>query len=97
MTLTYLAEITPKPEFFDAAEAAVRDVIPATLAEEGCLAFTFYADDKREKLFIVETWADMAAFEFHHAQPYIKEVFAQYEGWLTKMPVLTEINEVKAA
>lgn len=93
MTLTYLAEIHPKPECFEKAERAVQSVIAQTREEEGCLEFTFYADAKRERLYIVETWADMAAFEFHHAQDYILAVMTEYGDWLNEPPVLTEITE----
>lgn len=93
MTLTHLAEIHPKPEFFEQAESAVRAVITQTRQEEGCLEFTFFADAKRERLYILETWTDMAAFDFHHAQDYILSVMSSYATWLEKPPVLTEITE----
>ncbi|CUH76086.1 Putative monooxygenase [Tritonibacter multivorans] len=93
MTLTYLAEIHPKPECFAKAESAVQSIIAQTRAEEGCLEFTFYADANRERLYILETWTDMAAFEFHHAQDYVLSVMAEYGDWLHQPPVLTEITE----
>lgn len=91
MTLTYFAEITPKPEHFTEARAAVASILDQTRAEEGCLEFRFFSDPGETRLFLMETWRDMAAFELHHAQAYTRAVFAAYENWLAKPPVLTEI------
>ncbi|WP_197705101.1 putative quinol monooxygenase [Sphingobium cloacae] len=41
---------------------------------------------------IYERWADQAAFDFHHAQPYTRAVFKSYEDWLAKPVKLTELG-----
>jgi len=81
-----LAEITPKPEFFADAETAILSIVQKTRDEPGCRRFEVYTSEARETLFLVERWDGKDAYDFHHAQPYVNEIFKRYEGWLAKEP-----------
>ncbi len=82
------AEIEPKPAHFVEALGAVEAILEKTRAEEGCLRFDFFTDVERQRLYLYEVWRDEAAFEFHHAQTYTRDVFHAYEGWLRRPPEL---------
>ena len=86
-----LAEITPKPEHMNDALEAVRSIIARTRAETGCNRFEVYTDEARDMIVLVEHWADRAAFDFHHAQSYVTEIFAKYGNWLAKPPRIVNL------
>lgn len=92
MSLTYLAEITLKPEYFDEACRAVAAIVSATRAEKGCERFEPYPMADGSGIIIYERWADQAGFDFHHAQPYTRAVFKSYEDWLATPVKLTELG-----
>ncbi|MFC3214307.1 MULTISPECIES: putative quinol monooxygenase [Novosphingobium] len=96
MSYTVFATIPVKPEHLEDAREAVAGIVPRTRAEDGCEHFEPYrAADGSSNLYIFERWADRAAFDFHHAQEYTKDVFAKYEGWLRGAPTLVEVTELK--
>ncbi len=97
MTLTYLATISVKPEHMEDACQAVSSIVPATRGEAGCVAFEpRRAADGSSTITIFEEWEDRAAFDFHHAQDYTKDVFAKYEDWLESEPVLVEMKSLES-
>ncbi|HTG38674.1 putative quinol monooxygenase, partial [Sphingomonas sp.] len=51
------------------------------------------AADGTPTIYIYERWRDRAAFEFHHAQPYTRDVFRQYQDWLAEPVRLTELAD----
>ncbi len=94
MALTYLATIRLKPEHFGAACQAVAGIVARTRTEAGCERFDPHpAADGSATLYIYERWADRAAFEFHHAQPYTRAFFKSYEDWLAGPVELTELAD----
>ena len=97
MSYTLFATIPVKPEHLDEASAAVAAIVPMTRAESGCEQFEPYrAADGSPEIHIFERWADRAAFDFHHAQDYTRDVFAKYQGWLSADPVLVEVAELES-
>ena len=92
--LSSFATITLKPQHFMVARAAVEGIVTNTRAEPGCCRFELFSDSAQSKLFILEQWDNQAAFDFHHAQAYTKEVFAAYEQWLEKAPVLQPLEPI---
>ena len=96
MSYTVFATIPVKPEHMDAACEAVAAIVPATRGEDGCVCFEpRRAADGSSTIMIFEQWADRAAFDFHHAQDYTKDVFAKYENWLASAPVLVEAKPLE--
>jgi quinol monooxygenase YgiN len=95
--LIVFARVTPKPEYLDAARLAILDIVPQTLAEPGCRAFSVHADrEVAEHLYLYEVWDDAAALEAHHAQPYTRAVFARYENWLASPVEITKLRRLDA-
>jgi quinol monooxygenase YgiN len=78
------ATIPVKPEFLAVAKKAILDIMPQTLAEEGCETFSLHIDygESKSILYLYEIFRDEAAFNFHHAQAYTKRVFEHYKTWL---------------
>jgi quinol monooxygenase YgiN len=96
MSHTLFATVPVKPEHLDDACAAVAAIVPATRRESGCEHFEAYrAADGSSNIHIFERWADMDAFNFHHAQPYTRDVFKKYEDWLRGDPQLIEVKELE--
>ena len=96
MSYTVFAAIPVKPEHMEAACDAVAAIVPATRGENGCIAFEpRRAADGSSAIMIFEEWADRAAFDFHHAQDYTKDVFAKYENWLQSAPDLVEVKPLE--
>ncbi|MEM6266158.1 MAG: putative quinol monooxygenase [Pseudomonadota bacterium] len=97
MAHTVFATIPVKPEHMQAACDAVAAIVPATREEDGCLTFEpRRAADGSSTIMIFEEWADRAAFDFHHAQEYTKDVFAKYENWLESDPILVEVKPLQS-
>ncbi|MCH2486932.1 MAG: antibiotic biosynthesis monooxygenase [Erythrobacter sp.] len=84
MSLFAFATITPKPEHLDEARAALENLLAPTRAEEGCLAFDLHEGEGTGRLHLCEVWADRAAFDWHHAQDYVQDVYRAYEAWLAE-------------
>ncbi|ETI65065.1 antibiotic biosynthesis monooxygenase [Sphingobium sp. C100] len=94
MAVTYLARITLEPDCFEAACRAVGAIVAETRAEQGCERFDPHpAADGSPVIFIYERWTNQAAFEMHHAQPYTRAVFKNYEDWLAEPVQLTELAD----
>ncbi|SFK87607.1 putative quinol monooxygenase [Methylorubrum salsuginis] len=94
MPLAIFATITPKPEHLSDAVAAIEAIVAATRAERGCLRFDLHRGVETEQLHLYEIWADQAAFDHHHAQPYTRAVFRHYEAWLARPVELTILQPV---
>ncbi|WP_156800322.1 putative quinol monooxygenase [Thalassoporum mexicanum] len=95
------ATISVKPEFFADAKQAILAILPQTLAEEGCEMFTLHTDydgvdyDEAEPiLYLYEIFADEAAFNFHHAQAYTKQVFEKYKTWLAGEVIIKRLKRL---
>ena len=92
---TVWAEVRLKPEHSDDAFAAVAAIVDATRAEPGCEQFIpNRAADGAPVVYIFERWRDRAAFDFHHAQPYTKAVYAKYEAWLAAPVNFIELQDL---
>ncbi|WP_126172922.1 putative quinol monooxygenase [Altericroceibacterium xinjiangense] len=94
MPLSVFATVTPKPEHRAEAVAAVEAILADTRAEEGCIRFDLHEGAETGRLHLYEVWTDRAAFEAHHAQPYTRAVYEQYEAWLAEPVELTFMRPV---
>jgi len=93
MELSLFARITPKPDYYDDALKALRQVIRPTNEETGCRRFELNVGDGDDpSLYLVEHWASDAALELHYEQPYSKEIFALYENWLAEPPMVIKMR-----
>jgi quinol monooxygenase YgiN len=66
--LYIFARFRAKPGNQNAVETALRDVVPPTRAEAGCLDLNIFRSTRDPQLFYLHSkWVDEAAFE-HHAR-----------------------------
>ena len=93
-TLFLFATITPKPEFFAEARAALMSILPDTRKEQGCLLFDLL-DDEQEggRIYLWEEWADDAALQAHYAEPYTLAVFEKYRNWLAEPVAIVRMKK----
>ena len=92
--LHVFARITPKPEYFADALAAIEEIMVDTRRESGCARFELFTSPAKDMLFLVESWADEAALEAHYMQSYTKAVFAAYADWLAEPPDVQKMQKV---
>lgn len=78
------ATITPKPNYFEAAEKAILGILESTRKEKGCVQFDVHSNQNRTTLFLYEQWLDESALALHYQQQYTKEVFLAYDEWLAR-------------
>ena len=65
----------------EAAKAAITDMVAASNAEEGCIAYAFTQDVLQPGvLHIVEKWTDEAALAAHFATPHMAAFGAAIAG-----------------
>ena len=94
MPLSAFATIHPKPEHFDDALAAVRNIVERTRSEAGCIEFVLHTAPDGTMLYLYEVWRDQAALDAHYAQDYTRAVFEQYERWLAQPVAITFMRPV---
>ncbi len=93
--LVLFAEISFKPEHYEAGRTAIEQIIPLTLQEPGCHIFSLLDSQSDDgTVYLFEIFEHVDALQYHMDQAYTKEVFASYENWLTK-PV--EVTRMRAA
>lgn len=95
MSLSVFATIRPKPECLNEARTLILGIMADTRAEVGCKHFTLHENAEGERLHLTEIWADQAAFDNHHAQPYTRAVFKRYEQLLDEPVELTFMQPVE--
>jgi quinol monooxygenase YgiN len=77
--LYIFARFRAKPGNQEAVEAALRQVVPPTRAEAGCLSLNTFRSTRDPQLFYLHSkWVDEAAFEYHaslrHTVNFIEKV-----------------------
>ena len=72
MVLLIAGTIRIAPDRLDAARSAMRAMVEASRAEDGCLAYA-YAEDMLDPglIRVHELWRDRAALDAHFAAPHI--------------------------
>ena len=64
--LTLIATITARPGHAEAVEAGLRQLVPPSQAEAGCLQYNLHRHQQQANRFImVEQWQDAAALSAH--------------------------------
>ncbi|SFS09656.1 putative quinol monooxygenase [Sphingomonas jatrophae] len=77
--------IRTTPDQVEGLAQALRSLVPATLAEDGCLAYAFALDDREVGTVLVyERWRDQAALDAHLALP---EVLGILTDWGDKVTI----------
>lgn len=66
MSVHVVVDVDVVPGKLDEAQDAFRELVAATLPEQGCLQFdVFISEEEPDRLVLVETWADERAIERH--------------------------------
>jgi len=79
--LIVLAKAQVGAAAMEAAKAAIADMVAASNAEEGCIAYAFTEDVLQPGvLHIVEKWKDEAALASHFATPHMAAFGAAIAG-----------------
>lgn len=74
--------ITIDPAKMPEALDAIAELVPATLAEEGCLSYGFFTSPTDPgALRVVEEWADQAALDAHFAAPHMATFMGAMGGF----------------
>lgn len=89
-----VAEITPKPEHLDDARNAILGIVDQTRDEQGCRSFTVLEGVVPGEITLFEDWDDQPALDAHYEQPYTAAVFASYQEWLAKPPVVKKLSHL---
>jgi len=87
------AKITPKPTYFEVSKEAIKNILPMTRNEPGCLEFTLHEDDAGS-LCLYEEWVDENALKNHHNMDYTKAVFEAYTNWLAAPPQISKLMKL---
>jgi len=79
--LIVLAKAKVGAAAMDAARAAIADMVAASIAEDGCIAYAFTQDVlDPSSIHIVEKWQDDAALTAHFATPHMAAFGAAIAG-----------------
>lgn len=74
--LHVVATIPIRADAVDQAHAALADLVAATRAEEGCLAYEAYESGAAPGLFVtVEQWRSQADLDQHMSTPHVARAF----------------------
>lgn len=69
----------------EAVAAALREVVPPTRAEPGCIAIEAFRSTSDARLFYIHShWADEAAFERHGGMPHTTQFLTHVEPLLDR-------------
>jgi quinol monooxygenase YgiN len=64
-----------------AVDEAIREVLPPTAAESGCLGIQAFRSVRDERLFFIHSrWKDEAAFDRHAALPHTRRFLERVEA-----------------
>jgi quinol monooxygenase YgiN len=89
-----VATITPKPGQLDAAESALKSLIPAIHEEDGCELYALHRG--QDRLVFVEKWRDMAALGAHGSSDNIKALNQKLRGLVDGPPDIQVLEAVPA-
>lgn len=82
--LRVVATIPTDPAAGEAVRAGLAELVAATLAEEGCLAYEAYESTAQPGVFVtIETWRGQDDLDAHMQTPHIAKAFETLGGVLT--------------
>lgn len=74
-TLVVVATITAQPGHEAAVEAALRQVVPHSREEAGCLRYELHSDNAQPGRFVMlEEWAGAEALALHESLPHFQSL-----------------------
>jgi quinol monooxygenase YgiN len=95
-TVALIARLTAKPEAVSEAEAALRQLVDAAVAEDGTVEYVLSREGDGESFWFFEVYADQAAFDAHGQNPVLHQVFASLGGLLAEPPEMHLLTPLQA-
>lgn len=81
--LTLIATITALPGHADAVESSLRQLVPPSQAEAGCLQYNLHRhQDQPNRFIMVEQWLDTEALNAHQQTAHFKHFVETCDGLL---------------
>ncbi len=79
--ITVVANRFVKEESVSEAMALYKQLVEATLAEDGCIRYELYQDEKDTTHFVmIEDWASKESLENHFQSPHFTSIVPKLEG-----------------
>ncbi len=79
--LRVVATIPTDPEQGDAVRAGLAELVAATQAEEGCLAYDAFESSAAPGVFVtIESWRNQADLDAHMTTPHVAKAFEALGG-----------------
>ena len=98
MELFIFARFRARPGHEAAVEAALRDVVPPTREEAGCVSIQAFRSTRDRQLFYIHSrWTDEAAFETHAGLPHTVRFIARVEPLLDHALDVTRAEPLDSA
>jgi quinol monooxygenase YgiN len=95
MELFIFARFRAKPGNEAAVEAALREVVPSSRAEPGCVSIHSFRSTRDRQLFYIHSrWRDEAAFETHAGLPHTTRFIATVEPLLDHALDVTRAEQI---
>lgn len=92
-----VATFSLKPGQESAARAALVGLAEQTHAEAGCLAYALHEDPQDPLTLVgVERWTSAVALESHFQQPYVKDLLARADEYLSAPPEIRPLSPIPA-
>ena len=95
-TVALIARITARPEAVAEAEAALRELVDAAVAEDGTVEYVLNREGDSSSFWFFEVYADQAAFDVHGQNPALHQVFAKLGGLLAEPPEMHLLTPLQA-
>jgi quinol monooxygenase YgiN len=93
MAICIIATVTPKPEFRDSVEQAMRTLVSHTRKEPGNLRYDLFARvDGADAFDVFEIYTDQAAIDAHSQSPHFQAFSSQVKDLLSA-PVEVRLSQ----
>ncbi|MFV2197515.1 putative quinol monooxygenase [Nocardiopsis sp. LOL_012] len=97
MSIQIVVVFDVRPEHFDTAVAAFRDLAARTIEEEGALRFDAFLSQGRDNtVVLVEEWADQDAIDQHMKEDCVREFLDRVEGCFRSEATVHRLEAVGA-
>lgn len=98
MTVHVFATLQAKPEHEEAVETALKSLVSATREEPGSIRYDLFVPMEGELAFyLIESYADEAAFESHRSSEHYLDYRAKVADWLISTPRVTVLHPLDVA
>jgi quinol monooxygenase YgiN len=88
--LTVIATVNAKPGKESEVEALLRELIPTTRQEPGCLNYDLHvANDQRTNFLLHENWTSRQHLDDHLARPHIRSFLERIPALVSEPPQIT--------